>query len=619
MRVLVVNGFSSSTEGQKSFQSFFVSIKEAFSHQKLFNLTHIEFVVVDSKSIDEYLYEINTGYLATDAEKLFDHLDFIFIDGDANLLPWYKRASKFLILLRMAKKTHKIVFAGSMAMQMYVFLCACNFQINQVINGNGKGSSLAKIHSMERSAFDKLTLGDVFLDNSTGDIYSYDIHQEAFFPIANAGIHNHKAAQDNHVLSRAMLKSFTYVARATSERDQPCKGKSTETTVRIYKQYVQHWLTKGLGFREFLVPNLNAWDVHPINATEKENVFTVLAESERGPQIIIHQNFVGVQFHVNPRYPETLDVLRNFVMHMMKVYQSENERLDLPLASVTYMRPAERPNAIAGGGTDSGLHTNTAMHSGYAFSLRSGEPLTVRNNATTSELVKLKTMKSTKETPITEDSSSSQTSLEEASGSVTSLNKASFIRNKYKSMEYPDHFTLVKASDVGLSVEELDGLQPAWKSKKEIRQMLHPGYNIHSMPKLGTVVSGTNLTLSKNDFQVYEKPLIKVLASPRPYCRYNREFKQFDEEERKNILTKRMISPKSIRASDTPYIEPERLRIRELNSNREKWVCNKDFRRVTTSHGFTRPSTTNPSTPLSTNPIRSNSKGRWRGSPFPQL
>jgi hypothetical protein len=97
----------------------------------------------------------------------------------------------------MAKKTKKIVFAGSMAMQIYVFLCACNFQINQVINGNGKGSSMAHIHSMERAEFDKLTSADVFLDNSTGDIYSYDIHQEAFLPIANAGIHNHKAAQDN--------------------------------------------------------------------------------------------------------------------------------------------------------------------------------------------------------------------------------------------------------------------------------------------------------------------------------------------------------------------------------------------------------------------------------------
>jgi hypothetical protein len=70
MRVLVVNGFSKTPEGEKGFNVFYTSIKEAFTHQKLFNLTHMEFEVVDFSSIDQYLYEINTGYLSTDAEKV---------------------------------------------------------------------------------------------------------------------------------------------------------------------------------------------------------------------------------------------------------------------------------------------------------------------------------------------------------------------------------------------------------------------------------------------------------------------------------------------------------------------------------------------------------------------
>jgi hypothetical protein len=557
---------------------------------------------------------------------LFDHLDFIFIDGDANLLPWYRRARKvrdrkFLILLRMAKKTHKLVFAGSMAMQIYVFLCACNFQINQVINGQGKGSSLAKMHLMDKTAFDRLTLGDVFLDNSTGDLYSYDPHQEGFLPIANAGIHNHKAAQDNsktyaEAVSKAMLKSYTYISR--SERDQPYKGKSTEAKARIFKQYVQHWLTKGLGFREFLVPNLNAWDVHPINATDKESVFTVLAESERGPQIITHLNFVGVQFHISPKYPATLDVLRNFVVHMMKVFLAEEHRLDLPLAVVTYCRPAERPNLLGGlEGGSKGEQANTVMHSGHAFSLRRGEPLTVRNNATTSELIKLKTKTSAKD-PISEETSLA-TSIEEAS-SMTSLNKPSFVKSKYKAMEMPEHFKLVKASECGLSVEAIDGLEPAWKSRKEIRQMLHPGYNTEGMPKYGTVMSGTNLALTRTDFNVYEKPLMKVLTSPRPYCRYNREFKQFDEEERKMSRLSRLSTPKTIRAN-APYIETEKLRLRDLMQSKEKWISNRDFKRVTTSHGFSRPATTSTGmpTPLSRIEFRRPSKDKWTPGHFANL
>jgi hypothetical protein len=86
----------------------------------------MEIEVADLDSVDLYLYEINTGYSSTDAEqvqptKLFDLLDFIFIDGDANLMPWCQRACKvrarqFLILIRMAKKSHKVLFAGTMGM-----------------------------------------------------------------------------------------------------------------------------------------------------------------------------------------------------------------------------------------------------------------------------------------------------------------------------------------------------------------------------------------------------------------------------------------------------------------------------------------------------------------------
>lgn len=108
----------------------------------------MEFKVVDHDTIDEYLYEINTGFLNKDAEKLFDRLDFIFIDGDANLLPWMRRAQKFLILMRMCKRTNKVVLACSCAMQMLVYLCATNFSIVRVINGKGRGGPKSDIYKI---------------------------------------------------------------------------------------------------------------------------------------------------------------------------------------------------------------------------------------------------------------------------------------------------------------------------------------------------------------------------------------------------------------------------------------------------------------------------------------
>jgi hypothetical protein len=411
-----------------------------------------------------------------------------------------------------------------------------------------------------------------------------------------------------------MLKGYTYVPRAAVE---PCKGKSTEAAVRIYKQFVQHWLSVGFGFREFLVPNLNAWDVHPINATDKDSVIMVLAESVRGPQIILHHNFVGVQFHVNPKYPATLEILRNFVLHMMKTFLSESDRIDLPLAAVTYNRPSERPSPAGGMEEETKSGQGKAVkHSGYAFSMRSGEPLTVRNNATTGEMVKLKSKVSPKESISEVTLSSMNSGVEQSSSSA----KGSFVKNRYKSMEYHANFTVMKAADTGLSVEEIDGLQPAWKSKKEIRQMLHPGYNVQSIPKHGTVVPGSNLALTKNDFQIYEKPLVKVVSTPRHYCRYSKEFKHFDVEERKMSCLNKPISLKSLRANDSPYVEPERIRIRELNINREKWISNQDFRGMSTSHGFSRAPSTEPlMTPVARHEFRRPTKDKWIAGCFPHL
>ena len=257
MRVLIVNGYADSPDGNRSFIAFKNLILEAFKYQKMYNISDIEFIEVDRHSIDSFLYEPASGYSSRDSEKLFDHLDFIFIDGEANMLPWLKRARKFQILLRMCKNTKKIVFACTFAMQMLVFLCATNFNIERVINGQGHGGSLKSIHSLDHSKLNKLTLGDVFLDNATGDIYCHDSHKDEFYPIANTGIHSHKAAQENPSISVAMLKTRQYLAKIVDSANEIFIGKSNEDKCRIFKQYVQHWLVKGLGFSEFLVPSIN--------------------------------------------------------------------------------------------------------------------------------------------------------------------------------------------------------------------------------------------------------------------------------------------------------------------------------------------------------------------------
>ena len=185
MKVLLINGYSRTGDGLRSFGRFEAAVKQvattqAFSVQRCFTKEEIEFEVVDAFTIDRYLYEMNSGFSSRDSEKLFDHLDMVFMDGDATILPWFPKARKFLIMLRMCKKTGKVLFACSFAMQMFVFLCATNIYVNQIVNGAGRGSSVAGLKKIPKSVLARLDYGDLFLDNATGDIYGYDMTKELY-------------------------------------------------------------------------------------------------------------------------------------------------------------------------------------------------------------------------------------------------------------------------------------------------------------------------------------------------------------------------------------------------------------------------------------------------------
>lgn len=215
--------------------------------------------MVDQDSIDQFLFETNSGFGSKDSEKLFDHLDMVFIDGDPNILPWFSKARKvsatqFLILIRMCKRTGKVMFASSFAMQMFTFLCSTNIFVNRIVNGNGKGSLTSAFTTVPKTARNKLEYGDLFLDNATGDLYGYDVAKEEFYPIANCSLHSHKAAQEDGTPHSAkarssMLKSFRYQPQNFDSVDRVYISQMNETSCRVLKQYIQHWLSDRIGVR----------------------------------------------------------------------------------------------------------------------------------------------------------------------------------------------------------------------------------------------------------------------------------------------------------------------------------------------------------------------------------
>lgn len=147
----------------------------------------------------------------------------------------------------MCIRAKKLLFCCTSGMQMLVFICAMKFHVNRVINGNGKGSSLDEMAKIPLAVLTNLRQDDVFLDNATGDIYAFDSVNLEFYPVANAGLHYHKAAQENPKAKDVILKPKTYRPKLFDDKASVLPGKVNETTCNIYKRYIQHWLLKGIG------------------------------------------------------------------------------------------------------------------------------------------------------------------------------------------------------------------------------------------------------------------------------------------------------------------------------------------------------------------------------------
>jgi hypothetical protein len=144
---------------------------------------------------------------------MFDCLDFIFIDGDPNLLPWLNKCEKFALLFKMCKATNKCFFAAGIGLQMLVYYCATHFADLKIINGGGRGSNLKDIHTLDPAWVQNLSKNKVFLDNATGDYYTFRKDLNVWAPVGNAGLHYSKAAEAYGGIGEFMTKTKTYKSK----------------------------------------------------------------------------------------------------------------------------------------------------------------------------------------------------------------------------------------------------------------------------------------------------------------------------------------------------------------------------------------------------------------------
>ncbi|CAD8200712.1 unnamed protein product [Paramecium pentaurelia] len=307
MRILIINCYDN--KDLEKFQHFQFHVMKYLAEQKELIDTENEFYVRNRDTIEDFLYEVESSYVKKEAAQKFDQLDVIFIIGDCHTRPWAVHMAKILVLLRMSLRVQKLLFASGFAMQALVYLSASNIErpINLINQNGGKLSDLRELKI-------QIQQSDMFLENTSGDLYVFNYETSEWIPKLNVGIHLRSAAQEFQSIGKYVVKAPIYKPKQMGSSIS--KNKNTETVVSIRNVYLQHWAFKDMESR-FLAPLLNKWDVHNFQFNNSEKKFICLAESDEGPSIIEYPKALACMFEIDTKYPFTNILLKNFVQYAM--------------------------------------------------------------------------------------------------------------------------------------------------------------------------------------------------------------------------------------------------------------------------------------------------------------
>lgn len=187
----------------------------------------------------------------------------------------------------MCKITNKCLIATGFGMQMLVHFCATTFTQLSVVNGGERGGPLTTIKEVPLKLMQNGQANNVFLDNLTGDYYTFDEAKKEWKPTGNVGLHYSRAMSSlgGSVGGDSVKKVSNYQSKVTDLKPSLFFSKLTDVKCIIKKHFISHPLFEGLP-QEFVVENRNTWDPHPINITNMsmiERNYETMAESDRGP------------------------------------------------------------------------------------------------------------------------------------------------------------------------------------------------------------------------------------------------------------------------------------------------------------------------------------------------
>ena len=329
MNILIVNAFGNSPAAKEKFSSFCGIIKSLFRKvSEKSGIDNFIFIYRTPKTISDFIYNHETapGEVSQNDstnKRNFDKIDIVFIDGGEKYIPWSEKGFRLSEFVRLCKVTGKIIYLGGVGFEILVYYLATGARNEfNFINEKGEIQAIEEIQDIPSNFLSNLKKNDNFLDFVTGDILEYRSVYHTWVPIMNIGLHKQITAEKYMQRGRFILpdgfKGKDYV-----KNQETLVSNCHEIKVDVLRQYLSHYLLNNLPV-EFSAFTTLTWFPHYFNVSFKKYQFKVICQCDRGPVVIEHEQSVGVAFHPQHNYPETIKILENFIY---KKFQEVQDKL----------------------------------------------------------------------------------------------------------------------------------------------------------------------------------------------------------------------------------------------------------------------------------------------------
>ena len=328
MNILIVNAYKRSLNYKNKFTSFCDIIKNIIKKvSENSGIDNFYFIYRTPNTINDFIYnyECNPGEETKENlinKKNFDQIDMIFIDGNEKYLPWEEKGYRLSEFIRLCKATNKILFAAGVALEILIYYLATGSNnLFNFINSKGEIQAIEEIDKIPHNFLKNLKKNDYFLDYVTGDILEYHIINKTWIPIMNIGLHKQIAAEKFIARGKFILPD-NFKGKDFIKYNKTIISNCHEILNVVTRQYLSHYLVESLP-NEFVGYTSLTWFPHFFNVFYRKYHFKAICQSDKGISVIEHENSVGVAFHPQTNYRETVLLLENFIRQKFREVQNK--------------------------------------------------------------------------------------------------------------------------------------------------------------------------------------------------------------------------------------------------------------------------------------------------------